>query len=90
MALQFKHVAFVAAVFIAFAAPAVAQHKATSHASREAAIQLLRRDGILHGKTRVESAVWNSTFWVIGLRHPDSKITNWTVDAKAENYSYVH
>jgi hypothetical protein len=28
-------------------------------------------------------------FWIISLRHLDGKITNWTVDAKAENYSYV-
>jgi hypothetical protein len=82
-----KHVALLAAVVIAIATPAIAQHKAASHASREAAIQLLRHEGILHGKTHLDSATWNGTFWLISLRHPDGKITNWTVDANAENYT---
>lgn len=85
-----KQVALLAALVIAIAAPAIAQPKATSHASREAAIQLLRHEGILHGNTHVDSATWNGTFWLISLRHPDGKVTNWTVDGNAENYSYVH
>jgi hypothetical protein len=84
-----KSFTLFAAAAIAFATPAVAQHRTTSHASRETAIQLLRHEGILHGKTRVDSARWTGDFWIISLRHPDGKITNWTVDAKAENYSYV-
>jgi hypothetical protein len=84
-----KTFALVAATIIAVAAPAIAQQKTTSHASRAAAIELLRHEGILHGKTRVDSATWSGRFWIIGLLHPDGKITNWTVDAKAENYSYV-
>ena len=85
-----KYVTVLAAAIIAFATPALAQQTAAPHASREAAIQLLRREGILHGDTRVDSANWSGHFWIISLRHPDGKITNWTVDAKAENYSYVH
>ena len=84
-----KTFALVAAAMIALAAPAIAQQKTTSHPSREAAIELLRHEGILHGKTRVDSATWSGDFWIIGLRHSGGKITNWTVDAKAENYSYV-
>ncbi len=60
-----------------------------SHASREAAIQLLRSEGILHGKTSVAGATWSGTFWFISLRHPDGKTTNWTVDAAAKDYSYI-
>ena len=84
-----KSFALFAAAAIAFATSAVAQHTTTSHGSREAAIQLLRHEGILNGKSRVESATWSGDFWIISLRHPDGKITNWTVDAKGENYSYV-
>jgi hypothetical protein len=51
-----KTFALVAATIIAVAAPAIAQQKTTSHASRAAAIELLRHEGILHGKTRVDSA----------------------------------
>jgi hypothetical protein len=85
-----KHVLLLAALVIAMATPAMAQQKPTSHAPREAAVQLLRHEGILHGKTRVDSATWSGTFWLISLRHPDGKITNWTVDASAQNYSYAH
>ena len=74
---------------ITFATPAVAQQKEVPHASKEQAIHLLRREGILHSAIRVDSANWGGLFWIISLRHPDGEITNWTVDAKAENYSYV-
>jgi hypothetical protein len=37
----------------------------------------------------VDSATWSGDFWIVSPRHADGKITNWTVDAKAENYSYV-
>jgi hypothetical protein len=84
-----KTFALLAAAIITLATSAVAQQKARSRASREAAIELLRHEGILHGKTRVDSATWSGNFWIISLHHPDGKITNWTVDAKAENYSYV-
>ena len=84
-----KHFALLAAAIIAFAMPVLAQQKIHPHASRQAAIQLLHREGILHGKTRVDSATWSGDFWIVSLRHADGKITNWTVDAKAENYSYV-
>jgi hypothetical protein len=84
-----KALAFLAVAFISSATPSVAQQKARSHASREAAIELLRHKGILHGKTRVDSATWSRDFWIISLRHFEGKITNWTVDAKAQNYSYA-
>jgi hypothetical protein len=84
-----RHFVLVAAAVLAFATSAVAQPKSNSHASREAAIELLRHEGILHGKTRVDSAKWIHDFWLVSLRHPDGKVTNWTVDAKVENYSYV-
>jgi hypothetical protein len=45
-----KHVTFLAALLIAIATPAIAQHKPTSHFSRQAAIQLLRHEGIISGK----------------------------------------
>jgi hypothetical protein len=59
------------------------------HASREAAIELLRHEGIIHGKTRVVSAQWSGDFWIISLRDPAGTVTNWTVDATAKDYSYV-
>ena len=84
-----KDFALLAVAIVLFAMPLLAQRKVHPHASREAAIQLLRREGILYGKTRVDSATWSGDFWMVSLRHIDGKITNWTVDAKAENYSYV-
>jgi hypothetical protein len=84
-----KNFALLAAAIMALTTLAVVQQKVDSHASREAAIELQRHEGILHGKTRVDSATWSREFWIISLRHPDGKITNWTVDAKAGNYSYV-
>ena len=60
-----------------------------THASREAAVQLLRQEGILSGNTRVVDANWGGTFWIISLHHPDGKVTNWTVDAAAKDYSYI-
>jgi hypothetical protein len=86
-----KHVAFLAAVLIVFTTPAIAQHKSTSHASREAAIQLLRREGIISGKTELVSAEWrdNAHWWFVTLRHPSGTLSNWTVDAAAKDYHYV-
>jgi hypothetical protein len=85
-----RNLALLAAVLISIAAPAFAQQKTASHASRDQAIHLLRREGILHGATRVDSTNWNGQFWIISLRHAGGKTTSWTVDAKAEHYSYVH
>jgi hypothetical protein len=48
-----KHFALLATVIVVFATSATAQRKDTSHASREAAIHLLQREGIISGKTRV-------------------------------------
>jgi TonB family protein len=65
--------------------------EAAPHASREAAIALLRSGGILSGKTRVADASWIEEvhLWVIHLQHPDGKITGWTVDADAKTFQYL-
>jgi hypothetical protein len=86
-----KHVALLSVVLIALATPAIAQHKATSHASREAVIQLLRHEGIISGKTQVVSAEWSDDahWWFVTLRHPSGTLSNWTVDAAAKDYHYV-
>jgi hypothetical protein len=78
----------LAAAIIALAASAVAQPKSTPHVSREAAIQLLKREGIMSGTTRVVSADWHEDIreWLIILQHPAGKLSAWFVDAKAENY----
>jgi hypothetical protein len=77
-----KPFALLASAIIAFAIPVFPQQKVHPHPSREAAIQLLRREGILHGKTRVDSTTWINDFWIVSLRHADGKITNWTVVPK--------
>jgi len=60
-----------------------------AHASREDAIALLRREGILHGNTQVLSAdLGKSTReWLIILKHPEGMISHWSVDAAAKDYS---
>jgi hypothetical protein len=60
-----------------------------THASREVAVELLRHEGILHGKATVASAQWSGDFWLISLRHPSGTVTDWTVDSSAKKYSYV-
>ncbi len=67
----------------------IADPSARAHASREAAIQLLRREHIMDSNTRVTDATWSGTFWIISLRHQDGHTTNWTVDAAAKDYSYI-
>ena len=83
-----KRFVLLAAAIVALAPPFLAQ---SPHASREAVIAFLRREGILSGKTRVDEAIWNekARCWSVSLRHPSRKITNWTVDADARNYNYV-
>jgi hypothetical protein len=58
------------------------------HVSRNEAVKLLRTEGILHGSTRVTSAVWNEDLreWLITLRHASGNQSNWFVDATAKNY----
>ena len=60
-----------------------------AHASREAAISFLRREGILHGSTQVLSAEWGKSThkWLIILKHPKGVISHWFVDADAKDYS---
>jgi hypothetical protein len=86
-----KHFAILAAVIVALATSATAQRKDVSHASRGAAIQLLQREGIISGKTRVVSAEWSTDarWWLITLRHPSGTVSSWTVDSVAQNYQYV-
>jgi hypothetical protein len=83
-----KQFVLITAAVVGLLAPVLAE---TPHASREAVIAFLRREAILNGKTRVEELIWNDKahWWSVSLRHPSGKITNWTVDADARNYSYV-
>ena len=82
-----KRFALLTIALVAFTASELAQ----SHASREAVIVFLRREGILNGKTAVAEAIWDEKahWWSVSLRHPSGKITNWTVDADARDYHYV-
>jgi hypothetical protein len=86
-----KHFAFLVAILFAFATAAIAQEKATSHTSCEAAVEFLRNEGIISGKTQVVSAEWNedARWWFVALRHPSGTLSNWTVDAAAKDYHYV-
>ena len=86
-----KRVALLAAGLIALAVPVIGQQKAAPHASREAAIQLLQREGIISGKTQVVSAQWSDDahWWFVTLRDPSGTLSNWTVDAAAKDYQYV-
>ena len=86
-----KHFALLAVVIVVFATSATAQRKDTSHASRQAAIHLLQREGIISGKTRVVSAEWSADarWWLITLRDTSGTLSTWTVDSAAQNYQYV-
>ena len=79
---------FLATVLIALATMQASETRSLSHVTREAAIQLLRQEGILHGKTSVVSANWgNDTHeWLITLRHPGGALSAWFVDAAGQNY----
>ncbi|MFN2476866.1 MAG: hypothetical protein ABR526_11075 [Chthoniobacterales bacterium] len=79
---------FLPIVLLAQLSAATAQQP-RAHASREAAIQLLRREGFVQAHTRVVGATWNSECWVISLRNRGEKTTNWTVDAAAKDYTYL-
>jgi hypothetical protein len=83
-----KQFALVTAAVVGLLTPVLAE---APHSSREEVIAFLRREGILNGKTRVAELIWNDNahWWSVSLRHPSGKITNWTVDADARNYSYV-
>ena len=86
-----KYLALVVAAFVVFSTSAIAQEKAPSHAPREAAIQLLSREGIINDKTRVVSAEWDddARWWLVTLRHPSGTLSSWTVDAAVQDYHYV-
>jgi len=61
---------------------------ASSHVAGEAAVQLLRREGILWGKTQVVSTSWEETSreWLVTLRYPSGTLSAWFVDAAGQNY----
>jgi hypothetical protein len=82
-----RHLALLATGLVAVAS-AFAQQKSATHASRNAAIQLLRHEGILRGRTRVESAEWSdrTNSWLVILCHPSGILSHWFVDANAQNY----
>ena len=82
-----KRFAQIACLIAVLAVPAFAK----PHASREAVMGFLRREGILNGGTFVAEAIWDekAQWWSVSLRHPSGKITNWTVDAGARDYHYV-
>jgi hypothetical protein len=73
----------IAAALITLATAQASERKSLSHVTREVAIQLLRQEGILHGKTRVVSAKWGDDTheWLITLRHPGGLLSAWFVDA---------
>jgi hypothetical protein len=81
-------VTLIAAALIAFATTHASERKSPSHVTREAAIHLLRQEGILGGKTRVVSATWGDDTheWLITLRHADGMLSAWFVDSTAQNY----
>jgi hypothetical protein len=81
-------VALVAAALIALTTTEASEQKSPSHATREAAIHLLRQEHILEGKTRVVSATWedNTHEWLITLRRPSGLLSAWFVDSTAQNY----
>jgi TonB family protein len=63
------------------------EKSAPPHASREAAIELLRQKGILR-KERVVSAKWSTDSWLITLRSPKDTVVTWKVDATAHNAAF--
>ena len=80
----------VAVLIVLAATFAVAEPQETpGRASREAAISLLRREGIVGEKTRVVDVSWAGEFWIVTIRHPSGGTTNWRVDASARDYSYI-
>jgi hypothetical protein len=83
-----KIITILTALVLMFPTAKAADQKSSSHVSREAAIQLLRNEGILHGSTRVASAYWHEDIreWLITLHHPGGTLSAWFVDAKAQNY----
>ena len=76
------------AILIAVATIEAKEQRLPSHVTREAAIQLLRQEGILDGKTRVVSANWGDDTheWLITLRHQSGILSAWFVDAAGQNY----
>ncbi|HEX8899047.1 MAG TPA: hypothetical protein VF751_10135, partial [Chthoniobacterales bacterium] len=63
-------ITIVAAALLGLATADASRQKSSSHVTREGAIELLRQEGILAGKTRVVSAHWGDDTheWLITLR----------------------
>ena len=82
-----RAITLIAAALITFATAQASERK-SSHVTREAAIHLLRQEGILQGQTRVVAAHWGDDTheWLITLRHPDGSLSSWFVDATGGNY----
>jgi hypothetical protein len=57
-------------------------HQSDVPPSREAAIQFLRDQGILHGSDQIDSAEWKAKnrSWLIILHSPSGATTRWWVD----------
>jgi hypothetical protein len=83
MASRIRLFCFTAAIMLALSSAI-----ASSHVSREGAVQLLRHEGVLQGKTHVVSASWEEATrqWLITLRHPSGTLSVWFVDAAGQNY----
>ncbi len=58
-------------------------------ASKEAALQLLRREGIISDDNRVMKARWNGAGWTVILKDTDGYVSNWNVDAEAKQFNYI-
>ena len=76
-----------AAVMLATLAPAAEQAR-SHHASREAALQLLRSARVLDNTTEILSADWSESTreWKIVLRPRVGDVTCWLVDRFAKTY----
>ena len=76
---------FVLSATLSLGQPQERQHRA----DRKAVVALLQREGIVAQKARVTDVSWAGGFWIVTVRHPSGKITNWQVDAMARDYSYI-
>ena len=82
--------ASVALLFVLSAMLAVAEpQERVRRADRKAVVALLQREGIVAQKARVTDVSWAGDFWIVTVRHPSGKTTNWQVDAMARDYSYI-
>jgi peptidoglycan/xylan/chitin deacetylase (PgdA/CDA1 family) len=78
---------FIATMLTTVAGVAQTDHPA--HANRKQALELLRSEGVLHDKDRVTAASWTGDFWIISLRRPNGRESNWSVDRYARECGYI-